>query len=85
MLDLVFSEADKDLIVGVEVHDVCVISPVHMVINFELGIMINSKQRRRTRFRNKRHLNTEELLQKIVDEISRNSLPLTHVNMAVKT
>ena len=73
MLDLVFSEADKDLIVGVEVHDICVISPVHMVINFKLGIMINSKQRRRIRFRNKRHLNREELLQKIVDEISRNT------------
>ena len=73
MLDLVFSEADKDLIVGVEVHDICVISPVHMVINFKLGIMINAKQRRRIRFRNKRHLNREELLQKIVDEISRNT------------
>ena len=59
MLDLVFSEADKDLIVGVEVHDICVISPVHMVINFKLGIMINPKQRRRIRFRNKRHLNRE--------------------------
>ena len=51
ILDLVFSEADKDLIVGVEVHDICVISPVHMVIHFKLGIMINSKQRRRIRFR----------------------------------
>ena len=73
MLDLVFSEADKDLIIGVEVHDICVISPVHMVINFRLGIMINSKQRRGICFRNKRHLNREELLQKIVDEISRNT------------
>ena len=31
---------------------ICVISPVHMVINSKLGVM-NSKQRRSIRFRNK--------------------------------
>ena len=39
MLDLVFSEVDKDLILGVEVHDICVISPVgytwSLILNWE--------------------------------------------------
>ena len=29
MLDLVFSEVDKDLILGVEVHDMCYFSSTH--------------------------------------------------------
>ena len=41
MLDLVFSESDKDLILGVDVDDICVISPVHMFIKFKLKVTKN--------------------------------------------
>ena len=71
MLDLVFSEMIKDLIFGVDVDDICVISPIHMVVKFKLKVAINSKQKKRILFRNKRNLNKEELLLKITDEISR--------------
>ena len=70
MLDLIFSESNKDLILGVDVDDICVISPVHMVINFKLNVRINCKQRKKIIFRNKSNLNKEELLQRIIDEIS---------------
>ena len=70
MLDLILSETDKDLIQSVVVDDVCVLSPVHMVINFELKIMINTKQKKKILFRNKRNINKEDLLQRIVYEIS---------------
>ena len=74
MLDLVFSENDNDLILGVDVDDLCVISPVHMVIKFKLEVLINSKQRKVIHFRNKRNLIIEELLWKILDAISREAL-----------
>ena len=45
MLDLVLSKANSDLIQSVEVDDVCVLSPVHMVIKFDLKIMLNSKRK----------------------------------------
>ena len=76
MLDLIFSENDSDLISGVVVDDVCVISPVHMTINFKISIMRNSKLKENFRFRNKRNLNKEELLRKVIDEIQSKAMDL---------
>ena len=70
MLDLVLSKANSDLIQSVEVDDVCVLSPVHMVIKFDLKIMLNSKRKERIVFRSKRNVIRENLLYKIVHEIS---------------
>ena len=71
MLDLVFSETNSDLIVDMDVDEICVFSTVHMVVKFKLKVPKNLKQKRRFLFRNKRNLNSETLLQRIIDEISR--------------
>ena len=71
MLDLVFSESDKGLILDVDVDDICVISPIHMVIKFKLKVVINSKQWKMILFRDKRNLNKDELFSRIADETSR--------------
>ena len=45
------------------------ISPVHMPVNFKIRIEINKAQKKKIVFRNKRHLNKEELIVKIVQGI----------------
>ena len=71
LLDLVFSESNNDLIHSVDVDNICTISPVHMVVKFRLKIMSNIKYKKKIIFRNKRNLNKEDLLHKIVNEICR--------------
>ena len=69
-LDLIFCENDKDLIHDIVVDELCVISPVHMVIKFKIRIIVNTKQNKKIVFRNKRNLCAEELLRKIINELN---------------
>ena len=69
MLDLVFYNIDHDLIHNLVVDEMCTISPVHMLIQFDIPFFKEGKQKKRIIFRNRNSLVPEVLVGRITQRI----------------
>ena len=69
MLDLVFCNIDHDLVHNLVVDEMCTISPVHMLIQFDIPFFKDGKQKKRIIFRNENNLVPEVLVGRITQRI----------------
>ena len=70
IIDLVFSDGDKELINNLQVDEICSLSPVHKLITFTIRIVRVQKHMKSIKFRSKRCFEAEALIETILNKVT---------------